>query len=115
MDGVVNLISQKVGDNTRVAKKDVAKQVSDSLERACKELGKVYKYTDGKANVEFLLSLVGSYLIIKLDGEEPDRTPEDMLRDDILPFIATMDLEVTHKEEGYDVGELTKQPEEEVS
>lgn len=114
--GIVNLIANRVGEDVRVCKRDVPKQVASSLDKVCVELGKVYKYLDGKPNVEYLLSLVGAYHIMKLDGSElPDRTPEDIIREDLVPFFNSVEYEVMTNEEGYDVANLNEPTEDKVS
>lgn len=107
--GIVNLIANKVGEDVRVCRNDVPRQVVQSLDRVCLELGKVYKYLDGKPNVEFLLGMVGSYNMIKLNGEElPDRTPEEILREDLVPFFNSSEFEEIVKESGHDVANLAE-------
>jgi hypothetical protein len=49
--------------------------VEDNLMIACQSLAEVAKITEGKIDVDFLLSIVGSYMVSSANGELEDETP----------------------------------------
>lgn len=69
---------------------------ADLLTDVCMNLAKVGTITGGKANVEFLLSVVGSYLLAGKAGTlQEDAVPPGQLFDDSLfPALREMSLQV---------------------
>jgi hypothetical protein len=64
------------------------------LTQVCYMLGDVATLTKGNADIEFILGIVGSYIITKdRGGLEEDTKPPGVLFDDILfPQIDTMEI-----------------------
>jgi len=75
------------------------------LTQVCYLLGDVASLTEGKADMEFILGVVGSYLISKERGTLPDGArPPSFLFDDIMfPQIDTMEITKEKIEDGDDI------------
>lgn len=86
-----------------------ADEITILLSEVCGKLARVHEIAP-KANVEFLLQLVGAYEIILTQGKDkPDKTPYQIIKEDILPYLDSVEESVEHNEEGFEVGELTKE------
>jgi len=98
------------GDMTR------GEWTEELLTQICYLLGDVASLTEGKADMEFILSVVGSYLISKERGTLPeDVRPPSFLFDEIMfPQIDTMEITKEKIEDGdtildaEDIGEISK-------
>lgn len=69
-------------------------EIERILTNICKDLGKVSYLVDNKADLEFLLMIVGSYLIAQKDGgvglEEGALAPSELFDINLIPQIRNM-------------------------
>lgn len=103
---MINNIAQKADPSVDLPPvDDVANAMSYYANRVCRDLKRIYLLSDNKINVEYVMSIVAAYEALLLDDPEaaPDRTPEDILRDDVLPYIASMELTVEENSDGFEV------------
>jgi hypothetical protein len=65
-------------------------------------LEEVKTLTDNKADIEFLLSIVGSYIVAKKDGtlQEVHKTPSELFDDVVFPMLDEATLEVEEIADG---------------
>ena len=96
-------------NNTNVFTTNDDKEKSQVLEECltsiCENLEDVSILTEGKANIEYLLSIVGSYLIGLKEGEldENTRTPAELFEESLFPTldaIGTIEVEAIEEDEG---------------
>ncbi len=86
------------GDYSGVSIPDKAELLEEYLISICSSLSEVSKLTEGKANVEYLLSIVGSYLLgIQSEELDLDVTPPKVLFEESLyPSLdAMLEEEIT--------------------
>ena len=74
------------------------------LTEVCEFLGMAGNLTDEKADMEFMLGVVGSYLIAKQEGTLPEdtRPPRDLFNENLFPALDNMeevDTEVIEEDE----------------
>ncbi len=67
--------------------------LEDLLTDICDDLGSVAYLTEGKADVEFVLGVVGSYLVAKNSGKLPEdaKPPSYIFNENLFPAIDNMD------------------------
>lgn len=80
-------------------------KLEELLTTACNALGEIGSLTENKADVEFLLSVVGSYLISKKNGTLPEDAvpPNELFDTNLFPMLDEVSLEVEEIGEDEDV------------
>ena len=65
-------------------------------------LEEVKELTDNKADIEFLLSIVGSYITAKNDGtlQEVHKTPSELFDDVVFPMLDESTIDVEEIQDG---------------
>lgn len=84
---------------------DKGKLLEDKLTSICHNLAEIGALTDHKADLEFLLMVVGSYLIGNQDGTLTDDVtqPHTIFTENLLPMLDNMEeVEVEEIEEDGD-------------
>jgi len=81
------------------------KELERLLTTACYALGDIGSLTENKADVEFLLSVVGTYLISKNNGTLPEDVvhPDELFNTNLFPMLDNVTLEVEEIGEDEDV------------
>ena len=66
------------------------------LTNICNDLGRVGNITNTNADVDFLVSIVGSYLMSKESGKlgEDYKPPSDIFNEILIPQLESMTIEV---------------------
>ena len=85
-EGISNLVPTYIVE-------DRGEELERLLTNICRGLGRVDNLTEGKADVEFVLGVVGSYLIAKDTGKLPDDTkpPSYIFNENLFPAIDNME------------------------
>ena len=86
--------------------RDRGKKLENILTNVCNELGYVGRLTDNKADVEFILGVVGSYLIAKANGKLTDdvQPPSYIFNESLFPAIESMEDVIVEEIEDDDNG-----------
>jgi len=84
------------------------------LDSVCSLLGDIAHATDGKADIEFILGIVGAYTISRYNGvlEKDTRPPKELFDEILFPAIESMEVKVEEIE--YGDGDITPDAEGEV-
>lgn len=82
-------IAEGLSDSTYVLPKDRGERLEVLLTNVCNTLGEVGSLTNNKADLEFILSVVGSYLITKKQGNLPEdsKPPSFIFNTNLFPAI----------------------------
>ena len=97
-EGMSNIVP-----TTRYVDKGV--RLENILTSICNDLGRVGNLTNNNADVDFLVGVVGSYLISKHEGKlgSDYKPPSDIFNDILFPQIESMELEVQEIAEDEDI------------
>ena len=73
---------------------DRGKKLEELLTTACEALGEIGSLTENKADIEFLLNVVGSYLISKNNNSLPEdvKHPYELFNDNLFPMLDTVEV-----------------------
>jgi len=121
LSNIINSISyalrDKEYDSCGMSDEDKAGLLQTELIRICNSLGECNNLTDNKGvDIEYLLSIVGSYLIGIKDGtlEEDVKPPEKLFIESLYPNIKELEVvkEQLNDEAGEQSGEDTTTIEE---
>jgi len=84
----------KIVPTTRYVDKGV--RLENILTNICNDLGRVGNLTDNNADVDFLVGVVGSYLISKHTNKlgSDYKPPSDIFNEILFPQIESMELKV---------------------
>ena len=80
-------------------------KLEELLTTVCNALGEVGSLTENKADIEFLISVLGSYLISKKNGTLPVDVvhPNELFDTNLFPMLDEATFEVQEIEEEEDV------------
>lgn len=95
----LNNIGQELSDlnsSTSYEFKTKGERLEYLLSSICNELGEIYYLTEGKADIPYLISIVGTYLISKKKGLDKEEwlTPAVLFDEEILPMLAKAEMGV---------------------
>jgi len=78
---------------TKYEVEDRGVELEEELTSICIGLGRVGNLTENKADTEFVLSVVGSYLMAKNTGKLPDdaKPPSYIFNENLFPAIDSME------------------------
>jgi hypothetical protein len=97
---MISEISSGLSEDTYTLPEGVTKgqKLEELLYTICISLGEIGSLTENKADVEFLLSIVGTYIISKNKGELPEDVvhPNELFDRNLFPMLANYTV---HKEE----------------
>ncbi len=81
---------------------DKGVKLENLLTNICRDLGQVGILTDNNADVDFLLSVVGSYLMAKHKDavDSTTKPPSYIFNTSLFPMLENMELEIEEIEDG---------------